>query len=504
MSRVEDFRFSIEICRDVAFPLSWIYLHFMHHNQQWQADMELVEVDSPIKQEINPLAGDINMLAGVLFQGDSFEFGPETLPAIYPESLLLQTPQGNKYYGSFQSYNKQFIGGTSTGSIVRWANSSIESNQRRIVGKWLGTELKPSISSDLHSSTKKHTGSRSTANALFSWSSGDSYIAARKRELQAEMGLERPDTPGSGDEPPNPDSSVSTAPVESAQNKLNRIIEMESNKFIHARIQLIKAHHSDQINKQIHERKRKDHEAHLSKLRIKEAEYDAQLEAALADQNLNKQGFLGSLFGFSSVASGIPTSELKDELDTTTGTIDGNSTPNRNKRYSFLPVNALWSTSKDLREEETEKDKKENIKEESIKDGNDLKEDPKQNSLDSKELKGSKDQRNSKDSQDSQDSSYPNTPKPMTSRELASANKDIIPETEELNESDDEFEDFSSAAPIQEIIHPETKATTTDHKFIPLQTQNSHEINQDLIDIFGPSTQPHNKKHSKDEDLLSF
>ena len=474
----------------------------MHHNQQWQADMELVEVDSPIKQEINPLAGDINMLAGVLFQGDSFEFGPETFPAIYPESLLLQTPQGNKYYGSFQSYNKQFIGGTSTGPIVRWANSSIESNQRRIVGKWLGTELKPSISSDLHSSTKKHTGSRSTANALFSWSSGDSYIAARKRELQAETGVERPETPASSDEPPNTESSVSTAPVESVQNKLNRIIEMESNKFIHARIQLIKAHHSDQINKQIHERKRKDHEAHLSKLRIKETEYEAQLEAALADQNLNKHGFLGSLFGFSSVASGIPTSDLKDELDTTTDTTDANSSPNKSKRYSFLPVNALWSTSKDLREQETENDKREenieNIKENNhLKEENDLKEGPTQNSHDSKDSK------DSKDSQDSQDPSYPNTPKPMTSRELSSVNKDMIPETEELDESD-EFEDFSSAAPIQEIIHPETKATTTDHKFIALQTQNNHDINQDLIDIFGPSTQDLNTKPSRDEDLLSF
>lgn len=80
-------------------------------------------------------------------------------------------------------------------------------------------------------------------------------------------------------------------PKESITNKLNRIVDRESNKFIHKRIQLIKAHHSEQISKEIHERKRKDHERHLNKLKEKEEEYERALQAATSEQG-KQNGFL--------------------------------------------------------------------------------------------------------------------------------------------------------------------------------------------------------------------
>lgn len=394
-----------------------------------------------------------------LFQGESYAYG-DTSAAMYPEALLLQTPQGNKYYASFQSYNKQFIG-NGTDSMVRWTNSNIESNQRRIVGKWLGTELKP----ELVSSQKKHTRSRSTANALFSWSSGDSYIAARKRELQRETG-ERPPSPATEELP-----QTTTVPVESVQNRLNRIIEVESNTFIHARIQTIRAHHTEQINKQINERKRKDLEAHLSKLRIKEAEYDKQMEAALADQSLNKHGFLGSLFGFSSTQEKDEKDEKEDqEVDKEApkeapkeASKEAKDTTPRNKRFSFLPANSLWS-----------KEDKRHLKQDEIQEDKEHKE---QNEEQNEEQK---------DHEPNSDPTVPTTPAPVKS--------------ESADSDSDDFEDFFSATPIKEIIHPETKPTVTEHKFIPVQTQSNHEINQDLLDIFGPTQHT----HSKDEDLLSF
>lgn len=296
-------------------------------------------------------------VAAVLFDGVQFP-SVEVQRSQYPEAILQLTAHGNKYYGSFQSYSKQFIPDESRG-MVRWPNSTIESTQRTIINAWSGsddTTKQKNLGTPGGASGNSLSKSLGKANKLFKWSSGDAYIEARKQELQRRKGAVHAnvddmeklsiETPSKS---PAKRAIKITVPKESVINNLNRAVEAESNKFIHSRIQKIKHHHSEAIKKQIHERKRHDHELHLKRLKMKEEEYERELQASLASQQ-KQSGFLGSLFGFSFSSSQQPDLGLQQNNSTTS--VDavpqaesGGATTSslKSKRFSLLPGNNLFA-----------------------------------------------------------------------------------------------------------------------------------------------------------------
>lgn len=263
---------------------------------------------------------------------------------IYPELMLQESEHGNKYYSCFQSYNRQFINETTTtnstnsinqhSDIVRWTGSTIELTASIILDNWLNQSSGNGTRSNISNTTATLKRHISRPNALFVWASTDEYIEERKKELRRLQKLKDIDQIHAQDKPPqiqngnNSSKSVddnknknNNATGKSKQdiikqnlkkkleikfsnvainNKLNKIIEIESNKFIHARIQRIKAHYSEQMEKQISERKRKDHELYLKKLKLKEEEYEQ--ESSLRSKHSTNSGgtFLGNLFGFNS------------------------------------------------------------------------------------------------------------------------------------------------------------------------------------------------------------
>lgn len=301
----------------------------------------------------------------------------------YPELILQKSVQGNKLYSCFQSYNRQFINDTNStttskqGDIVRWNGSSMEMSSSIIIDNWLNQNSsgQQRIKSIPNNKLKKHI---SRANALFSWASTDEYIEERKKELRRLRMVNNLEEKKEEDRLKNEEEEIKVLsneeirkqeltenlhmkfPKNSINNRLNKIIEIESNKFIHLRIQTIKAHYSEQMAKQISERKRKDHELHLKKLKLKEEEYerDIMLQNQLKSSGAGK--FLGNLFGFgSSSQSGggsgggggttasieefhnRPSNESNRTIDSTT--ISTSST--KNKRFPLFAVPALFGGS---------------------------------------------------------------------------------------------------------------------------------------------------------------
>lgn len=303
----------------------------------------------------------------------------------YPESLLQQTQKANKYYYSFQGLTKQFVDeGNVQSDVVRWSNSIVQVTLKSIVENWQTVDVQGTTESSENENGDEHrTLVQSTANTLFSWSSGDSYIESRKRELQFRNNQLNNTTASNGSVQRKKDNSEANKgidinsdnlkkklhleiPKESITNKLNRIVDRESNKFIHKRIQLIKAHHSEQISKEIHERKRKDHEKHLNKLKEKEEEYERALQEATSDQG-KQNGFFGSLFGFNVGSNNNSYNiDLPPEVDNPSPSRNMTSSPSgKNKRFSFLPTAglSLWgnntSVSKSMKIEKAAAAKKE-------------------------------------------------------------------------------------------------------------------------------------------------
>lgn len=305
----------------------------------------------------------IQELVNIIFKNIANSNIEQDQARTYPESILQQTQNANKYYNSFQRHTKQFIDETNTqGDVVRWSNSVIQHTLKSIIDSWQAVDVKGIMNDSAENEEDKVSKKeiQSTANTLFSWSSGDSYIESRRRELQHRN--DKADTPITshanilGKKETNKEEEQTSLkkdkllkslyiepPKESITNKLNRIVDRESNKFIHRRIQLIKAHHSEQISKEIHERKRKDHELHLNKLKQKEEEYEKRLHAATNDQGRQNK-FFGSLFGFSAGTT-ANSNESLEEKDHKSPNLNVTSSPSgKNKRFSFLPGTSisLW------------------------------------------------------------------------------------------------------------------------------------------------------------------
>lgn len=252
---------------------------------------------------------------------------------IYPEQLLHSTEFGNKYYVAFQSMTRQFYEdeNADTGSIMQFRHSKMSALLRQKVLFWDDKEHEPraNIPGDEPISRPSAVRESSAASSLFAWSSGDKYIAARKKELRRKSTLAS--TSGkTGTELPEPSVSAATKPdvsVKTAPNtvkeykpprgpnfthRLTALVESESNRFIQDRIRLIKDHHRQQAAKKIDERRKRDHEIHLRRVQLKEEKYENILKAAIAVQNTKRNsGFFGSLFGPKPISNSF-TLEISD------------------------------------------------------------------------------------------------------------------------------------------------------------------------------------------------
>lgn len=352
----------------------------------------------PVTDERDNDPPDVVSLGEKLFQTsiDLQESKPDTsrTPYTYPEAILQQTDNANRYYFQFQSFQRQFIqeDQDSLNKSMRWSlKSKIQQTLKKIIEDWLISEQK-GRTIETENEVKKVL----PANTLFSWSSGDTYIQERRRQIEerkrksmhAAAAANGTTTKAVNDKKPENDkehlskaAKKKTTPKESIASKLNRTIEVESNKFIHARIQKIKAHHNEQISKKIHERKRKDHENHLMRLKVKEEEYEKGL---LMNTSLKQGGgFFGTIFGFNNNPSGskkeIPegsdlngASSITDKRNSrpatpvdlafeastprstssTTSTATSTapepkvstSSSSKNKRFSFLPKGTMWNS----------------------------------------------------------------------------------------------------------------------------------------------------------------
>lgn len=442
----------------------------------------------------------------------------------YPESLLQRTQKANKYYNSFQGLTRQFVDeGNVQPDVVRWSNSVIQVTLKSIVENWQTVDVQGTAeSTENENGDEYRTLGQSTANTLFSWSSGDSYIESRKRELQFRNSQPNNTATNDGNVHRKKDNSETNKetdtnsdnlkkklhleiPKESITNKLNRIVDRESNKFIHKRIQLIKAHHSEQISKEIHERKRKDHERHLNKLKEKEEEYERALQAATSEQG-KQNGFFGSLFGFNVGSNNNSHNiDLPPEIGNPSPSRNTTSSPSgKNKRFSFLPTTglSLWgnntSVSKNIRIEKATATKKDaenpvsNIHgtyssdnqveieasslpeiEDEVNMNNDqnvTQEGGRQSTEVKKEAAKEKAMKGAENARESNDSSEERTKYNLKSMgEEVQQNKETVShkskdsyekeeEEEEEDDEDDEFEEYNSSLPnfsmVQEPIQP--------------------------------------------------
>ncbi|CCE86026.1 Piso0_005670 [Millerozyma farinosa CBS 7064] len=259
----------------------------------------------------------------------------------YPETLLQQTDNANKYYISFQSHNRQFIN-NEDGQLVDGNKSVINKVSKIIVESWDSDKKGVSAIDDDNGYTRKRV---SSGNTLFNWSSGDSYIEARRRE---QMKTRRAASPEAASHiAPSNESEKDQAYRETISKKLGlkpqhknvgslltRNVERESNKFMHERIQSIKQFHNEQIKKQISDRKKKDNEALMQRLKEKEKEYEKIMDPA--NESVKSGNFLSSLFGYSNVKSRPNTKDESSSSKNTSSVLESPNSSESSKRFSLF------------------------------------------------------------------------------------------------------------------------------------------------------------------------
>lgn len=465
---------------------------------------------------------DFMALATQLFDGENVtESRSEDIPNVpaYPEVLLQQSEKGNRYYGSFQRYLRQFIP-ESPQKLVRWSlRSRIKDTLKKVIEAWAVSEQKSEIESNggTGGGSKQVTKTATPANALFSWSSADSYVQERRKQLKEKtttkietVEASSPNHHPTKEPTPPSDSDIFIyQPTESMTNKLGRVIETESSKFIHARIQMIKAHHNEQISQKIHERKRRDHEQHLHRLKMKEEEYNQSLEST----QTTKQGFFGTIFGFSGNNNNNNTTTKKEEkknelkvgdgenedisiqdetldsivgsnsmdIDTTTkhkqvpsftGTVPNGEPPNEATDIPIHEANSETEESKKV--EDAEK----------VYMVEEVKDEPKKSIVHPRPAH----------IQIGHDSPI-HSPTILTPVKRTTFTPPVQPEPAGPGKDDDEFDDFlefTSAAPV---LKPKEKP----NRFMPLDK--IEHLNQDLVDLFD---KPSKTNPTEPEDLLSL
>lgn len=288
---------------------------------------------------------EIEELIDKLFSSPDSESSSEVDPHIYPEQLLHLAPQGNKFYHSLQQCKRQFIDDLLEGSIINFNNSHLKSLLMKKVRSWEGSDAAVSetlVSEQVPSVLK-------TANALFAWSSGDLYIRARKEQLRSQSKSPVPVT--SPTKATFPAVRKPSFPV-----RLHQVVDSESHKFIQDRIDVIKAQRLEQASKRVSERKQRDHDRYMERMRKKEEEYDKALNAAIKLKRESKnQNFFGTLFSFGKSKSSGTTdpSDLdmntigssKSSMDTTH---DPSSTSLPPQSPTSTPVTPNKGTFKDV------------------------------------------------------------------------------------------------------------------------------------------------------------
>lgn len=202
---------------------------------------------------------------------------------VYPEQILQLSDNGLRYNACFQRYTRQFVDDRPD-QMVRWHGSAIENALNSINTVW--NENDRGVVSRERDEKDQATTRANAATSLFSWSTDKSYLEQKKAKNST-----------SGRSPPKLETREKSKfqTSESMSNKLGRIVEIESNRFIRARLKEISLHHSEQMSQQISERKRRDHERHLERLKMKEEQYNKELEQAMKE----KKGGFFSIFNFS-------------------------------------------------------------------------------------------------------------------------------------------------------------------------------------------------------------
>ncbi|CAH2354127.1 hypothetical protein CLIB1423_14S02718 [[Candida] railenensis] len=557
-------------------------------DREKESDIEVLDTapksppTPPVTDERDNDPPDIASLGEKLFQTsidlqESTSATPRT-PYTYPEAILQQTDNANRYYFQFQSFQRQFIqeDQDSLNKSMRWSSKSkIQQTSKKIIEDWLISEQKGRTIE-----TENEVKKVSPANTLFSWSSGDSYIQERRRQIEerkrkskhAAAAANGTTTKTVNEKKPENDKELTSktvkkkaAPKESIASKLNRTIEAESNKFIHARIQKIKAHHNEQISKKIHERKRKDHENHLMRLKLKEEEYEKGL---LLNAN-SKQGggFFGTIFGFNNTPSGskkeipegseiIGTSSITEKtnsrpstpvdlafetstpMSTSSTTSTATSTVpeskvssgsiSKNKRFSFLPKGTMWNS------DGNQNSKRGNEPAQAVESFDDT--------VFDQEVEHEEHQARISESIRKSHTNSPtigsgvltptvltptrkgfdiggsNTGAPIVNQEvkfIANSNNDYTNGNSNDNDDDDDddFSDFTSSvpSPVPQSTSQMPSVAPSNNRFMAVHTTN---INRDLLDLFGNDHQQQHQqqqqtahqaqKNAQVEDLLSL
>ncbi|KAG7196136.1 uncharacterized protein KQ657_000148 [Scheffersomyces spartinae] len=282
-----------------------------------------------------------------VFETTRLPFEKSMVAPKHAEQLLYEAPNANKYYNAFQSYNRQFVENEHNDGkvVVRWHNSAIQKIQVRVFETWL---RRRGEEEDSAKSKTKPESKNTTRSALFAWSSGDStvpYSNTNKNSvaltLKLNSSLTKPSSEGSSSGTQDPEKLPKglnlVASKESITNRLHKMVDQEASRLLQERIQDIKEHHMEEMSKQISERKRKDHELHLLRLKKREEEYE---EKFYNTNETSKPGFFGTLFGFSTPPT--DKSEFNDDTHSIGEAFKPTASPNSN-RFSLLTWGATES-----------------------------------------------------------------------------------------------------------------------------------------------------------------
>lgn len=214
---------------------------------------------------------------------------------VYPELLLYKLSNANKLFSSFQQYTRQFQTETQRSNVAQFSRSQLGLLSAQKAHGWDLVDSEYDGTTTLGKRAAIGKFSSGNTNNLFAWASGDKYISARKLELQNKN--TGASTPKERHSTPTPFSSARARP--SMTQRITGVVEQESNKFIQDRIQIIKAHHIEQASRKLDERKKREHELYLRRIKNKENEYEEAIKAAIASKDTEKRllGLLGSLFG---------------------------------------------------------------------------------------------------------------------------------------------------------------------------------------------------------------
>lgn len=292
-----------------------------------------------------------------LFDDNDFKVNyPKPITKTYPEAILQDEPNATRYYNDLQRYTPQLLKEDGTNSIVRWVDSHIQVSQRVVVDSWAGVSL---------GLLKKKQQLK--ANKLFKWASSDAYAEQIKRDYMIKTGVIDPSLGNNvdahqQDKAPPGILNLVVNPKLSQQvfEKLTRLIEQEANRFVRIRIEKKRLQLTKAMAHQISERKRKDHENHLLRLKLREEEYERE-GLTTTDKGSNSGGGAAAFFnqlnfwGSSKKKAETPTGEPTETemvplfLETGTPEDDDEAVPESELNPGDKAIQAftkLFSTSK--------------------------------------------------------------------------------------------------------------------------------------------------------------